>query len=116
VGLKEAITAACSSCIRLFGIDRASQGTVLYSAGQGHDGNGSAERGASDHGMLLTEGDVAALRAAAVNKEATLSAIPCRWALAGTSSRATQAMFITREMPRFLLGVYLVVYLCFGVW
>jgi hypothetical protein len=36
--------------------------------------------------------------------------------LAGSSSRATQAMSITREMPRFLLGVYLVVYLCFGVW
>lgn len=28
VGVEEAITAACSSCIRLYGVDRASQGTV----------------------------------------------------------------------------------------
>jgi hypothetical protein len=67
--LEEAITAACSSCIRLFGIDRASQGTVWH-------GNGSAECGAvrAITACFLTEGDVAALRAAGVNKEATLSA------------------------------------------
>lgn len=66
--------------------------------------------------MLLTEGDVAALRAAPVNKEATLSAHTVSLGSRGSSSRATQAMSIIRDMPRFLLGVYLVVYLCFGVW
>ena len=66
--------------------------------------------------MLLTEGDVAA-PASSRSEQRSHAVSPYRVAgLAGTSSRATQAMSITREMPRFLLGVYLVVYLCFGVW
>jgi hypothetical protein len=66
---------------------------------------------------------VVALRAAAVNKEATLSAHTMSSGspggrLAGSSrqGRATQAMSITRDIPRFLLGVYLVVYLCSDAW
>ena len=94
--LEEAITAACSSCIRLFGIDRASQGTVWH-------GNGSAECGAvrAITACFLTEGDVAALRAAGVNKEATLSGHTISPGSPAGGSRQGKASHVHhRDIPR----------------
>lgn len=95
-GFEQAITAACSSALAclLVGNDRVPR----Y-------GDGSAAQ-CERHGMVLTDGGRVALRVAAANKEATLSAhtvspgsrlgvVLVPWAgWRGAAGRATQAMSI----------------------